>query len=140
MTAPLAADGVSTAKCGRLKAILPRLGMLKLNGLEAAALTGREDPEQSADALLRAGVERVVISLGEKGVLCGQGRRLFYLRAPAVEVVDATGAGDSLMAALAVGLSAGLDLKDCAEMGVAAAAITLAHPGSVTEALRALAR
>lgn len=136
---PLAADCVSAAKCVRLAPILRGIHTLKANRREAAVLTGEEDPEKALHALLAAGVKRAVISLGAEGIICGEGEELLALPSPAAEVVDATGAGDALTAALTVGLAAGMDLRACAELGLAAAQVTLAHPGSVTEALRTLA-
>ena len=90
-------------------------------------------------ALLDAGVKRVVLSLGMEGVLCAQEKK--YVRQSAVNTraVDATGAGDSLTAALAVGLAAGLSLEKCAQLGVSAAGITISAPGAVAEKLRTLA-
>jgi sugar/nucleoside kinase (ribokinase family) len=54
-------------------------------------------------------------------------------------LVDTTGAGDSLTASLAVGLAYGLDLERCAELGMAAAGITVGQPGAVTRQLSQLA-
>ncbi len=139
LTVPLAVDCVSAAKCVRLAPILSKIHTLKANRQEAAALTGRTDPVDALRALLDAGVIRAVISLGAEGVLCGEGDRIFTVPAPAAEVTDATGAGDALTAALTVGLIYGLDLRACAELGAAAAAVTLARPGSVTGDLRQLA-
>lgn len=138
--APLAADCVSAAKCGRLRPILPCVHTLKANRLEAEALTGQTGPEACARALLAAGVKRAVISLGAEGVLCAEGKRVFRQPSVAAEIVDATGAGDALTAALAVGLAKGMTLEECAHLGVSAAGVTISHPGSVTEALRELAQ
>lgn len=139
LKAPLAADCVSAVKCMRLLPILPRLHTLKANRMEAQALTGQSDPERAMKALLRAGVTRAVISLGAEGLLCGEGDRLFRRPSASAAVVDATGAGDSLTAALAVGLAKGLGPEECADLGTRAAAVALAHPGAVTEALGTLA-
>ncbi len=140
ITAPLAADCVSAAKCVRLRPVLSRLHTLKANRTEAAALTGLERPLDQARALLDAGVQRVVISLGPDGVLCGQGKALFRQNAANVRVTDATGAGDSLTAALAVGLAKDLSLEACTRLGVAAAGVTISHAGAVTEALKELVK
>jgi len=111
----------------------------KVNRMEAEMLTGRIEPEDCARELLMAGVVRVVVSLGGDGVLCGEGDALFRLPASGRPVKDATGAGDSLTAALAVGLAHGGDLAFCAALGMEAAGITMGQPGAVTEALRAIA-
>lgn len=138
VTAPLAADCVSAAKSVRLGPVLPRLRLIKANRAEAAALTGLNRPLDQARALLEAGVERVVISLGPDGVLCAEGKSFFRQNAINTHPVDATGAGDSLTAALAVGLAQGLPLAKCAQLGVEAAGIAIAHSGAVTGELREL--
>ena len=139
LTAPIVADCVSAAKAARLRPILHRVHTLKANRLEAAALTGRERPLDCAKALLDAGVTRAVISLGPEGVLCAEQKNYLRQNAENTRAVDANGAGDSLSAALAVGLAAGLPMERCARLGVAAAGITISQAGSVTEKLRTLA-
>ena len=137
--APLVADCVSVAKAVRLRPILARLHTLKANRQEAQALTGFTRPLDGARALLDAGVKRAVISLGAEGVLCAEDKTVLRLPSVSARTADATGAGDSLTAALAVGLAAGLPLAACARLGVEAAAITVAAPGAVTDRLRTLA-
>ncbi|MCD7846096.1 MAG: PfkB family carbohydrate kinase [Oscillospiraceae bacterium] len=136
ITVPLAADCVSAVKCGRLRPLLPRLHTLKANRLEAEALTGLSDPAQALRALLNAGVRRVVGSLGAEGFLCGEGNVTLHQPPLPTSMTDATGAGDCLTAALTVGLAMDLPLAECAALGARAAAVTIAHPGAVTEALR----
>lgn len=136
--APLVCDCVSAVKCGRMRESLAYIHTLKANRLEAEMLTGEIEPEVCARALLDAGVRRVVISLGAEGVLCGEDGRLFRRPAEAATIVDTTGAGDSLTAALAVGLAGGLSAEACAALGMAAAGITMGRPGAVTEELSAL--
>ena len=68
-----AVDGVSVAKCVRVANQLKGLFLLKLNHMEAQALTGLEvrSPEEAqtaARALQLQGVQRVLISLGALGV------------------------------------------------------------------------
>ncbi len=138
LTVPLVADGVSVGKCGRLKGTLNRLQILKANIQEARTLTGQDSPEDCIRALLAAGVKRVVVSIGPGGVICGEGDRIFPQPSVHTDVVDATGAGDSMTAALTVGLTVGLSFADCTALGVTAAGITVGHAGSVTSALSVL--
>ena len=139
LAAPLVADCVSTAKCVRLRPILGRIHTLKANLSEAEALIGEKGAEACIKALLSAGVKQVVISMASEGVICGEaGGGIFAKRSVHAEVVDATGAGDSMTAALTVGLAAGMPFTDCASMGVTAAGITIANPGAVTPAIAVL--
>jgi ribokinase len=50
--------------------------------------------------------------------------------APAVDAVDATGAGDTLTGALAARLAAGDDLEAAARYAVVAAALSVTAPGA----------
>lgn len=138
LTVPLVADGVSVGKIVRLRPILDRLHTLKANLQEAEAITGKTGPTDCIRCLLDAGVKRVVLSMGPGGVVCGDGTEYFPVSSVHTEVVDATGAGDSMTAALTVGLVRGMSFSDCAAMGVTAAGITVANPGAVTAALAVL--
>ena len=133
--APIVADGVSTAKCLRLRGILGAIHTIKVNRTEAEALTGLADPEAALSALLEAGVCRAVISLGARGILCGEGDRRVFEPAPDITPVDTTGAGDALTAVFAAGLAEGLSLEECARRGVQAASLTAQVLGTVSPAL-----
>lgn len=135
---PLVCDCVSAVKCGRLRENLPRIHTLKANRMEAEMLTGEVEPEACALSLMASGVKRVAISLSADGVLCGENGKLFRKPAAEAPIVDTTGAGDSLTAALAVGLACGLSLEACAELGMRAAAVTMGSAGAVTSELSRL--
>lgn len=127
-TAPMIADPVSTVKALRLKSILPRLRAIKPNALEAAALTGEQEPERAAKALLRAGVKQVYVSLGPDGILAAQGESLIRLPCENRSVVNTTGAGDAATAAIVWAGVHGLDLASTAAAALRAGAITAACP------------
>ncbi len=132
---PLVADCVSAAKCMRLEKILPRIHTLKANLLEAGRLTGFAGPERCATALLKKGVKRVVITLGPEGMLLAEGERMLRLPSLAETVVNASGAGDAMTAALAVALLRGMDAETAAKFAGAAAAVTVQSPAAVSPEL-----
>lgn len=134
-TAPMIADPVSTVKALRLKSILPRLRAIKPNALEAAALTGEQEPERAAKALLRAGVKQVYVSLGPDGILAAQGESLIRLPCENRPVVNTTGAGDAATAAIVWAGVHGLDLASTAAAALRAGAITAACPDTNSAAL-----
>lgn len=134
-TAPMVADPVSTVKALRLKSILPRLRAIKPNALEAAALTGEQEPERAAKALLRAGVKQVYVSLGPDGILAAQGESLIRLPCENRPVVNTTGAGDAATAAIVWAGVHGLDLASTAAAALRAGAITAACPDTNSAAL-----
>ncbi len=96
-----------------------------LNEVEERALGG-------AEALLRAGVGRVVVTLGSRGARLVSSDGDAHVPALVVEVVDATGAGDCFMAtALASALrrEVALDARALSH-GVQAAALTVGRAGT----------
>ena len=140
ITAPLLADAVSTAKAPRLRGALGRLRALKANAIEAETLTGIpvHGPDSAARAarkLVEAGIQRVYVTMGEKGVCCADGSQALHLPAAPAQLVNATGAGDAFSAALAWGEIRGLSLRDCAVAGLAAASIAVESVQTVIPAL-----
>ena len=109
--APLYADPVSVTKAGRLKPVLSHLTAFKPNEIEAAALTGRQDPADAAKALVDAGVGRVFVSLGAGGVIAADARELLRVPCEPAEIVNTTGAGDAATAAVIWAGMRGLSLE-----------------------------
>jgi ribokinase len=104
--------------------------VLTPNASEAAALAGAEDPEEAAAVLSGRTNAPVLVTLGARGALLVDGDRRERLEAPAVEVVDTTGAGDALNGALAAELAAGRELADAARVAVRAASLSTRRPGA----------
>jgi len=129
----LAVDAVSTPKAMRLARDLSGIGLLFLNLDEARALLDDPDasPEAAAPALIERGVERIVLTLGSKGLVAADGAGSRRIGSLSAEIVDATGAGDALIAATLVGLLDGHDLYEAARLGTAAAALTVESGASV---------
>ena len=83
--------------------------------------------------------ERKIAALeGAEGALCGEAGRLFRRPPAPTPVIDTTGAGDGLTAALAVGLAHGLSAEACAELGMRAAGIVMSSPGAAAKGLSEL--
>lgn len=81
-----------------LRASLPLIDYLSPNEDEAKYLSGKERPEEMAEALLAYGVKRVLIKLGGRGCLLKTPEKTIRLPAYAIHAVDATGAGDHFAA------------------------------------------
>jgi len=98
---------------------------------EAQALTGLDDPEDVACALLDRGVGTVGLKMGSAGclVVSGTGERV---RLPAFEVpvVDATGAGDAFAAGFMAGVWLGWSLEQTARLANAAGALCVTGAGA----------
>lgn len=128
--APLFADPVSTTKAQKLVGSLSALHTIKPNRIEAEVLTGvritdERSARQAASTLLDRGIRRVYITLGGDGVLCADGKEQLLIPCGPVNIVNATGAGDAFMAALAFAHLNGLPLNDSCQLGLNAAALTM---------------
>jgi ribokinase len=100
--------------------------ILTPNAGEARVLAGADDVERAARTLEGRTGAPVVVTLGERGALLDGTRH----PAPAVRVVDTTGAGDAFNGALAVRLAAGDDLPAALPHAVAAASRSVSVPGA----------
>jgi D-beta-D-heptose 7-phosphate kinase/D-beta-D-heptose 1-phosphate adenosyltransferase len=81
----------------------------------------------------RAGCEAVLITRGEQGMwLLGRGTEEMALPAEAREVADVTGAGDTVVSALALAMAAGASLADAARFANRAAGIVVGKFGPAT--------
>jgi ribokinase len=108
-----------------------RLAVLTPNASEAAQLTGRDDPEHAARALAERTGAAVLITLGADGALLLEpGGEPLLLPATKVDVVDTTGAGDTVNGALAAELAAGRPLADASRFALAAAALSTTAEGA----------
>ena len=135
-SAPLFVDPVSTAKAEKLRPILSQIHTLKPNALEASILSGVEihtnaDVELAADRLLQMGVHRLFLSLGSRGVYAAMGSERLWLQNLPGTMVNTTGCGDAFMAALVWAYLEGMDLKDTALSGLAAAAVAMESPETI---------
>lgn len=128
----VAVDAVSDAKAARLPADLNGIELLVLNRSEAAAYLGeRADPQATVRALRARNAARVILTLGPEGIIAADADSVESLPAVPAQCVDATGAGDALVAAVLYGLACGNTLAESARTGVLAAALTIESPQSV---------
>lgn len=100
----VAADPVSTAKAERLQDVLGLLTIFKPNQYEAQQLTGiwiRDDKSarESLDWFLDKGVQEVIISMADRGILLGTKEKKVWLTHRTISLENATGGGDSLLGA-----------------------------------------
>jgi ribokinase len=104
--------------------------ILTPNASEAAQLTGERDPEVAARALAARSGAPVLVTLGAGGALLLDDGDVERIPAPGVDVVDTTGAGDTVNGALAAELAAGRELRDAARFALAAAALSTRAEGA----------
>lgn len=128
---PLVLVGVSQAKMARLPLALSGVRLLILNAGELSTRTGRAlntdaDLAAACAEVQAQGARDVVVTRGAQGVYYTEGERVHHLAAPAVDVVDVTGAGDAFSAAVCLSLhSGGSDLALACRRGLQLAALTI---------------
>ena len=143
-TSPLFCDPVSTTKAEKLLPILHKIHTLKPNRLEAELLSGvpireKQDVEKAAKTLLEKGVRRVFISMGADGVYAASHEDQFWLPNLPGNMVNTTGCGDAFMAALVWAYLGGLDLRQTALAGLAAASIAMESNETINPVMSATA-
>ncbi len=113
-----------------------RCTLFKPNRLEISRALGRvittvdETAIAGNQILKRLSADAVLVTMGEEGsILCRKDRDPFYRPAAARHVFDVSGAGDTVIAVMALSLASGLPLDDGVRISVFAAAATCAEPG-----------
>jgi 1-phosphofructokinase family hexose kinase len=119
-------EALAQALAGRPFAVKP-------NRREAEVLTGRpiagvEDAAAAARALGDRGIDLVVISLEAEGVVAAWSGQLLHVAAPPRRAVNTVGAGDCLVAGLAVGLARGLPREAALRLAVACGTAKVLNP------------
>lgn len=115
---PVVADPVSGVKADRLRPLLGRLDALKPNRDEALLLTGEATCEAAAQALLKLGVKRVILSMGADGVYYADDTGAGTIAPAERFTCQATGAGDAMCAGIALALAENGTARDCADRGM----------------------
>jgi ribokinase len=105
------------------------------NESEAEAITGMpvqsiDEAKKCAEFLLRQGVRRVVITLGERGSLAAGPERIALIPAFKVQALDTTGAGDAFIGSFAVFLSEGFPEEEALPRANLYAALSTTRVGT----------
>ncbi|MFO1443342.1 winged helix-turn-helix transcriptional regulator [Bacillus sp. Bva_UNVM-123] len=127
---PLCITPVSAPKIKKLPQKLHGVTWLIANKDEAEAMSGMtikndDDFFKAAELIMSKGVEKVVITRGDKGLIYVTKDESGKLRPPHVTVVDVTGAGDSLVAGIMFGHLKGLNTEDSCKIGISCSSLTL---------------
>lgn len=143
----LYASWISTLRKQNVRIILDtdglplRLGLqaspdiVKPNLQELERLTGHSLDTQAAlinagKGLLAVGVRQVCISLGAEGALLVTSNGAWYAPGINVPIGSTVGAGDSMVAALALGLQRGFSPENSFRLAMAVSAATVSLPGT----------
>jgi ribokinase len=125
-------DGVPEPDCRH--ALMTQANVLRADAREAELLTGlriagADDALRAAHGLLRHGLSLVALAVEGEGNLFAWPEGHVFLPFGDAEVVDTTGAGDALVAALTTALDRGLSPDEAALWAVAAASLEVEHAG-----------
>jgi ribokinase len=75
-------------------------------------ITNEKEAKEASIKLLKFGLKKVIITLGEKGLFYSDGNEDIYLKATPVKAIDTTGAGDAFNGGLAYALSQNKSIED----------------------------
>jgi pseudouridine kinase len=129
---PIGADPTSRHLAERLLPHLRKLHLVTPSVGEAEVLLEREIPRDDPSAAVLAardlvgrGVKVAIISLSEFGVAYASRDQRGYVPALRTVIVDPTGAGDALTAAVLFALQNDIPLDEAVKLGITAASLTL---------------
>lgn len=116
-------------------AFLSKVYMVTPNEVEAEELTGvpvtdLESAKKAARFFYDRGVQKVIITLGERGVFVSSDGREEIVPAFRVNAVDTTGAGDAFNGGLLAALSEGKDIWEAVRFSNALAALSVQKLGT----------
>lgn len=131
---PIYMDPISCAKIEKVRNCLNQIHTFKPNRYEASTLCGFEilseaDKVNAVKWFLEQGVKEIFISLSEEGTIAGNCHEIVEVRPEPQEAINATGGGDSFLAALIAFRNESL-LKRC-ELATVMAVKTIMHEESV---------
>jgi pseudouridine kinase len=135
---PVCADPTSMHLAPRLMPYLGQTFLITPNFSEACLLAKQPQKSPSrrqalliAKTLVSQGVDVVIITMAEQGLCYASSETNGHIPAIQTEILDPTGAGDALTAAVLFALLNEMPLDDALRLGVSAATLTLQYPGAV---------
>ncbi len=109
--------------------------LVSLNRLEAAHSIGPMDGPHPEEALKTyrksANLGPILVTLGGEGMVAS-GSESFHVEAPKVEVYDTAGAGDTVIATVALGMATAGFVREVFELAAQTAACVVRHVGVAT--------
>lgn len=122
------------------RAIEAKPYLIKPNKRELEYVMGRKleneaEVIEAAKELLKKGIEVVVATMGERGLVCVTQTEAYRVVPPKVKMVNTVGSGDCVVAVLTMGIKNGDDLRETLRKAVAlsAASVTTFENGEISE-------
>lgn len=132
-------DCVSRKKALKIKKLLKYIYLLKPNIYEAEELTdipyeNESDLEKIVNVFLEKGVQKVFISMGEKGILYADKNENGIVRIKdKLKIENTSGCGDAAMSGIIFGVVNENDILECAKLGNIAGFITAQSMDTVSK-------
>ena len=132
-------DPISDNLALKVKPYVGYFDLIKPNRGELENLSGRkirndDDVYEACQSLLDQGLKKIVSSLSEEGILYMDQERRYRKKFKAEKrMVNASGAGDALMAALIYGEVNDLSVEETVDYGLAAGIAAIRSPGTINE-------
>ncbi len=136
---PIYVDPISDNYAQKIRPYNRFFALIKPNKTELANLAdlpieNEEDIEKACRKLLEEGTQAIIVSLGDKGLLyMDQEQTVRCSLAPENEIVNASGAGDALMAAIIYGKVRQMDLLNTLDLGMAAGIAAIRSEETINE-------
>jgi pseudouridine kinase len=137
---PVTFEPVAYSLADRFVDLLDRFYLVTPNELEAEALTGITvhdvaSATAAAQRLVASGVQIALVTLAHEGLVYATADEVGHIPAVPVDIVDPTGAGDALAAAVIYGLTNDIPLSESIKLGQVAATLTLQSSETVAPEL-----
>lgn len=100
------------------------------NEHEIRVVVGQQEQDRAISAMLDAGVQTVLVTMGKQGVLWASGKKRTRIPAFEVHAVDTTAAGDAFNGGLACALARGDAMADAIRYASAVAALSVTRMGA----------
>lgn len=112
--------------------VLNKIDFFIPNDKEAMMFTRCDNVVDSAELLFDKGVKNVIIKCGDKGCYIKNNNISKFIPAVISNCIDTTGAGDSFVSGLILGLSIGLDIEKCLELANKCGGKCIEHIGATS--------
>ena len=133
-------DTVSVTKAKKLLNVLPTIHTVKANRYEAEVLSemkieDEEDIIAAGKEIVKRGVKRAFLTLGEKGAYYFEGNQVLKVKSNIIAVENATGAGDAFMAGLCYSHFKDLSIEETFYIAVGSSRVTLKDNNTISDSL-----
>ena len=134
----LDSDGAGMVEGVKAKPFLIKPNSEELSHLMGRALDSQQELTAAARELLQTGVQKVIVSMGSRGMLHVLPEQTIFVPGLRVPVKDTVGAGDAVIAALAVAEERGLTLEETLRLSTAAGAASVMCTGTQAASLETI--